>query len=99
MYYIFPLGHSQTDGPRTKAFCEANGINPRAPLHGSNFELTDTDELLTREFEFVDGQRVWHTGCCGTDHWAKTSGRYPLQAAPEQFGFQPLRLADGSVAR
>lgn len=96
-YYEFPVGHSDLDVPRSVAFCKANGINPRAPIFGSMFEVVD-GHILTRELEIHNGARVLHEGCCGTTHFAKTTGKYEMLAPPEAFGFDALRDASGEVA-
>lgn len=97
-YYAFPASQAQDD-PRALDFCKANGINPKAPIFGSQFELTDDGVIITREFFLHDGKsRVWHEGCCGSTHYAKREGRYAMLAKPEDFGFSALRTSDGTVA-
>jgi hypothetical protein len=98
-YYQFPQGGTFHDEGRPAAFCDANGINPRGPISGSTFEVTDDGVIITREFFLQDGRaRVWHEGCCGSTHFAKREGRYAMLAKPEDYGFEALRTSDGSVA-
>ena len=99
-FYAFPPGGSGDEiTRRSVAFCTANGIIPRAPIFGSTFEVTDNGWILTREFELANGHaRIWHEGCCGSTHFAKTTGKYPLAVKPEEFGFTALLDASGNVA-
>jgi hypothetical protein len=95
-FYAFP--HNGSTG-QAVAFCRANGINPKAPTFGSTFEVTDDEWVLTHEFVLVDGRsRILHDGCCGSSHYAKTRGKYPLAVKPEEFGFTALLDASGNVA-
>jgi len=99
-FYAFPAGNADDyDTRQSIAFCKANGINPRAVLHSSTFEVTDDGWVLTREFDLADGHiRIWHEGCCGSTHFAKTQGKYHLAVKPEDFGFTALLDASGNVA-
>jgi hypothetical protein len=99
-FYAFPQNNHDDHATRLSvAFCEANGITPRAPIFGSTFEVTDDGWILTKEFELANGHaRIWHEGCCGSTHFAKTNGRHALVAKPEDYGFTALLDASGNVA-
>lgn len=96
-YYEFPRDHQESK--RSVEFCQANNINPKAPLYGSLFEVTDNNLIITKEFYLQDGRtRIMHEGCCGSTHYAKTQGHYALIVPPEEYGFEAIRTADGDVA-
>ena len=99
-YYTFPQTYAVADHERSIAFCVANKVNPKAPIWGSTFELTDDGLLITREFEFggtAGKAKIMHEGCCGSSHFAKTKGRYTMLEPPEDYGFEPVKDSDGNV--
>lgn len=100
-YYAFPQTYDTEEQRRSVAFCVANKINPKAPVFGSTFQLTEDGLLITREFEFGGDSgkaKILHDGCCGSSHFAKTKGRYTMLEPPEDYGFSAMTDSDGNVA-
>jgi len=93
--YVLPHYSNPAGREKAIAFLNANDIVPRDVVSGAEFFVKHDDELggdVIVTTEFVRGgwdgkSRIRHDGCCGSEHFAKHSVKYPLKARPEDFGF------------